>query len=164
MKDIKHYEGLYAVTTDGQVWSYRKKRFMYQATDKDGYKVLALVGHDGKQKAHKVHRLVALTYIDNPSNFPCVNHKDESKDNNCVSNLEWCTHTYNMRYGTVNERRSNKLKSLNRGKAVYCVELDKVFKSVKEAIEATGATGISECCKGKYKYSGGYHWRYANGE
>ena len=37
MKDIENYEGLYAVTPEGDVWSYRRKKFLKPATDKDGY-------------------------------------------------------------------------------------------------------------------------------
>ena len=53
---------------------------------------------------YKLHRLVAITFIENPGNLPEVNHKDEDKANNCVENLEWCTHKYNSNYGTRLQR------------------------------------------------------------
>lgn len=158
MKDIKNYEGLYAITEDGQVWSYRKQTFLKPITDRDGYKLITLRKPDTRDITFRIHRLVAQAYIPNPDNLPQINHKDEDKANNHVSNLEWCTHLYNMRYGTRNARRSETMRG--KGKAVYCVELDKTFINVKSAYEATGATGISGCCRGKYKVSGGYHWRY----
>ena len=57
-----------------------------------------------------VHRLVAMLFIDNPFNFNEVNHKDENKQNNIVTNLEWCTHKYNCNYGTRNIRSALKRK------------------------------------------------------
>lgn len=53
-----------------------------------------------------IHRLVAEAFIDNPDDLPQVNHKDENKQNNDVSNLEWCSSEYNVNYGTRNERSS----------------------------------------------------------
>lgn len=86
---------------------------------------------NGKRKTHRIHRLVALTFIPNPDNLPIVNHIDECKSNNMISNLEWCTLVYNNAYGTRNKRIS---KSMN-GKT-HSEEHKKK---------------ISECKKGKYK-------------
>lgn len=55
---------------------------------------------NGKQKICQVHRLIANTFIPNPNNYPEVNHIDENKTNNAVSNLEWCDHKYNNNYGS----------------------------------------------------------------
>lgn len=61
-----------------------------------------------------VHRLVAMTFISNPRDLPFINHKDEIRTNNCVSNLEWCTQSYNVSYGNcitkrqVTQRNTNK--------------------------------------------------------
>ena len=66
-----------------------------------------------KNKTHKyylIHRLVALTFIPNPDNLPCVNHKDEDKTNNRIDNLEWCDHKYNSNYKGVLKRRSQRMK------------------------------------------------------
>lgn len=52
----------------------------------------------GRFYQKSVHREVAKAFIPNPKNLPCVNHKDENKQNNSVDNLEWCTHEYNMKY------------------------------------------------------------------
>ena len=156
MKDIKGYEGLYAVTTDGQVWSYRSNKFLtpYNVV---GYHYVDL-RKKGHRKQFRVHRLVAEAYIPNPENKPQINHKDENKINNHVSNLEWVTAKENVNYGTHNERMAK-----TRSKAVYCEELDRVFESQKEAAAELGLYGgnISSCCNGRIKTSGGYHWRFA---
>lgn len=102
-KDIKGYEGLYQVSNFGNVKSLNYKRTNKEAllklqTNTDGYKIINL-RKDGKNKLYLVHRLVAMTFIPNPNNYPIVNHKDENKENNSVDNLEWCTHIYNLNYG-----------------------------------------------------------------
>lgn len=98
MKEHPTLQG-YFVTEDGRVFSNkrgplkeRKQHLNYR-----GYPIIRLC-KDGVNKNYKVHRLVAETYIPNPDNLPCVNHKDEDKSNNHVDNLEWCDHAYNMEY------------------------------------------------------------------
>lgn len=72
--------------------------------NKDGYLRVVLY-KEGKGKTIKVHRLVAQAFIPNPNNYPCVNHKDECKTNNCVDNLEWCDQKYNVNFGNGIKRR-----------------------------------------------------------
>ena len=157
MKDIKDYEGLYAITRDGRVFSYKSNKFLKPVLDKDCYHKVNL-SKDKKMKTFRIHRLVAQTFIPNPLGLPQVNHKDEDKSNNCVENLEWCDAKYNMNYGTRIERMAKKL-----SKPVYCVELDRVFDGSRQAARELGLhnSSIISCCKGRYKTAGGYHWRYA---
>lgn len=68
-----------------------------------GYMMINLKQKD-RSFTYKLHRLVAITFIPNPNNYPEVNHKDENKANNCVENLEWCSHQYNSAYGSRVER------------------------------------------------------------
>lgn len=154
MKDIVGYEGLYAITSCGKVWSYRSNRFIQPSHDKDGYYRIMLV-KDKQRKNHYVHRLVAMTYLPNPNNYPQVNHIDEVKDHNWINNLEWCDAKYNCCYGNRN---------VNKSKPVYCVELDKAFSSQRAAAIELGlnSRSISKCCSGIYKSTGGYHWRLLN--
>ena len=104
MKDIKGYEGKYAVTSCGRVWSYKNKRFLKLIPDKDGYWKVNLYDKDGNMKTFQVHRLVAAAFLPNPDNLPEVNHKDEVKYHCWLSNLEFCTRVYNMNYGTKQEK------------------------------------------------------------
>lgn len=114
MVDVKNYEGLYAVTEDGQVWSYRRQRFMKLSKEHDGYLVVNL-SRDGKCIQFKVHRLIAQAFIPNPENKPEINHRDEDKSNNCVDNLEWATRKENINYGTRNERAGRTISRLKKG-------------------------------------------------
>ena len=155
MIDIKGYEGLYAVTFSGKVWSYRKNIFLKPFLSRGYLKVRLYKNGTNEQKF--IHRLVAEEFLRNPQNLPQVNHKDENKQNNCAENLEWCDTKYNINYGKHNE-----MVAKSHCKKVYCVELDRVFESAKlAAIQLNlSDSNIAKCCKGKYKTTGGYHWKY----
>lgn len=158
MKDIPGYEGQYAVTSCGKVWSHKRKKFLKPSLNGDGYQQVTLC-KDGKRKCHGVGRLVALAYIPNPKNKPDVNHKDEVRTHNWVNNLEWMTEKENCNYGSHGKRISDARK-----KAIYCVELDRVFPSSKDAAQELGlnAGNLCSCLKGRYKTCGGYHWLYSD--
>lgn len=113
-KDIKGFEGLYQVSNLGNVRSlkYRNQKLVKNLTpqtNNHGYKVVGL-GENGKTKFALVHRLVATAFIDNPNNYPVVNHKDENPLNNRVDNLEWSTYSYNCIYSMdIHPERREKL-------------------------------------------------------
>lgn len=71
---------------------------------------------------------------------------------------------YNLRAGGNNSKQA-RASVLKRCKPVYCVELDRTFESAKQAQDELGASAahIGECCKGKRKTAGGYHWKYPEG-
>lgn len=95
MKDIPGYEGLYAVTSDGQVWSYRRNIFLRPAMRK-GYLAVHL-RKNGKGKSYYIHRLVGLVFIPNPQNLETIDHIDGNKLNNNADNLQWLSRTNNIR-------------------------------------------------------------------
>lgn len=122
---------------------------------------------NGKVKQLYVHRLVAEAFLDNPNNLSEVNHKDENPSNNCVSNLEYCDHKYNMIYGTRNERASKKLiNHPNKSKVILQYDLNGNFiKEFPSAAEVERQLNISTqnvtaCCRGEYKYTHGYIFSY----
>lgn len=156
MRDIPEYEGLYAATEDGRIWSYNKNSFIDPNSYSHGYKQIQL-WKKGIPKSFRWHRLIAMTFIPNPNNLPEVNHKDENKLNNCVDNLEWCDANYNVNYGTRNERSAN-----NKKKKVKCIETDEIFDSVNAAARQAGvcASTMSMHLHGHKKSCGGYHWEF----
>lgn len=158
MRDIPGFEGLYAVTSCGKVWSYKRKIFLKVWDRGNGYLSVNLY-KNGVEKHFLIHRLVAEAYLPNPEGLPQVNHIDEDKTHNYINNLEWCDSQYNNNYGTRCERMSKTL-----GKMIYCVELGRTFDSACQAARELGLNNshISKCCTGKRKTTGGYHWRYAD--
>lgn len=160
-KDIKGYEGLYQVSNLGRVRSigYGKERILSSSNICHYGYIKVNLYKEGKKNTFKVHRLVAQAFIPNPNNLPEVNHKDENKLNNHVSNLEWCTTQYNINYGTHNARMSK-----SKNKPILCVETGVEYTSILEAEKLTGInkSSLSNCCRGIFKTAGGYHWRYVD--
>ena len=164
-KDIEGYEGLYQVSNLGRVKSlFRYKKQLKLEITKNGY-VRIMLCKNKKRKRHLVHRLVAEAFIPNPNNLPCVNHKDENKQNNCVDNLEFCTSKYNCNYGNRNTRISK-----NSKKQINQYDLDGNFiqswHSIKEASDFynISASAIVLCLENIHNTCGGYIWKYCKGE
>lgn len=163
--DIQGYEGLYKVSNKGEVLSVRSGKLLKAGKNSHGYMNVALT-QNGKSKTHKVHRLVATAFIPNLNNLPYINHKDEDKTNNNAENLEWCTHKYNLNYGTAIERRSEAIKAspVKQRKAVIQLsllgEFIKEYRSTKEASEETGIDRrqISRAINHVGKQAQGYLW------
>lgn len=136
-KDIKGYEGIYQVSNLGKVRSFSRKYANYgneakilKGLNNKGYLRVSL-SKNGKCKMFSIHRLVAETFIPNPNNYSCVNHKDENPLNNNVKNLEWCSINYNCNYGNRNKKISEKQKNIN-NKIIKCIEIDKIYLSLNE--------------------------------
>lgn len=106
---VVRYNGRYLVSDRGRVCRFDYDGFglniLKNSHNRAGYKVVMLQGEDGKRHLEMVHRLVAEAWIPREEGLDFVNHKDENKANNHVSNLEWCTAKYNVNYGTAQERR-----------------------------------------------------------
>ena len=168
-KDIKGYEGIYQVSNLGRVRSYdsidklgrvRKGKVLKNYLNDWGYPIVTL-SIKSKLKTFRVHRLVAQAFILNPDNKPQVNHIDEDKTNNRVSNLEWVTAKENVNYGRHNERMSKTLSipilttNLKTGET-------KTFYSTKECGRQLGLdpSSITKVLKGKLKQTGGYVFEY----
>jgi hypothetical protein len=170
-RDIVGYEGLYMVSSLGRVKSLgngcsnnSKERFLKIGHNSRGYCIVKLY-KNGTKRTIVVHRLVAAAFIPNPYNLPQVNHKDENKDNNDVSNLEWCTNEYNHNYGTRNARQSITMTNGSCSKPI--VQLDdlgrliRIFPSIMEAgRNGYSISHICNCCKGQRNYHKGYRWMY----
>ena len=149
----------YEVSNLGKIRNIKSGKILKPQPDKDGYLRLGLYENNKKKKLF-LHRVLATAFIDNPEGKPQVNHIDENKLNNDLSNLEWCTARENLVHGTRTKRAAEKL-----SQKVIQLDLNdnvlNVFKSMRQAERETGIPNesISRCCNGKLKSAGGFKWR-----
>lgn len=166
LKDIKGYEGLYAISDDGRVWSYRSKKYIKAHDNNLGYLKVCLYDNGNRQNA-RIHRLVLETFnpVDGMENLQ-VNHIDEDKHNNCLSNLEWVTASENTQHSI------HKRKGVKRGKIKPVEQYTSngvfiaVYKNQCEAARQTGVSrySISDALRGRTAVAGGYIWRFRDEE
>lgn len=149
----------YEVSNLGKVRNIKSGRILKPSLGNNGYLIHQLSEHS-KRKTLLLHRIIATAFIDNPGKKPQINHIDENKLNNDLSNLEWCTEKENIIHGTRTKRVAEKL-----SKKVIQLDLNdnilNEFESMVQAEQETGvSTGnISSCCSGKTKSAGGFKWR-----
>ena len=122
-----------------------------------GYQMVS-AGHRGYPQY--VHRMVAETWIDNPNHYRDVNHINGDKDDNSVENLEWVTHSQNIRHAF----RTGLNKGYAKGTPVRIVETDEVFESISECARRIGVSqpAISYCLAGRNRTCRGYHLEYVD--
>lgn len=171
-KDIPGYENLYQISSTGRVKSlnYRgtgEEKVLNPGLNSRGYCFVFLC-KNGEKKNFNIHRLVALSFIPNPENKPCIDHINGDRLDNRVENLRWCTQKENSNFPLARKNNSDsKLNHPKKSKAI--LQIDKVtgevineFPSAKEAARQLEIYqgGISHCCNGKYNTAYGYIWRY----
>lgn len=180
-KDIKDYEGFYQVSNMGRIKSLARTRktkgngiyhikesILKQSITKKGYLRINLTKNSQGRK-FQVHRLVAQTFISNPENKPQVNHINEDKTDNRVSNLNWMTDKENSNWGTAIKRA--KQTKIDRGivqalcKTVLQYDLDGNFIKEWNSTQETGKGGfnrghVAACCRGEERQHKGYIWKY----
>ena len=183
-KDIEMYEGLYQISDLGNVKALArtkkdslgrivrtKERILKPSKTRknNGYKLVMLTKNKSR-KGFLVHVLVAKHFVDNPNNYPIVNHKDEVKTHNKSNNLEWCTYKYNTNYGSCREKLSinhspNGANAVKRPVNQYDRKNNFIdnFESLTDASSKTNISlaNIAMCCKNIRKTAGNYIWEYA---
>ena len=182
--DGEIYEGLYKVSNLGRILSLNynhtgKPKLMTPRKRKDGYLQVDL-WKNGESKTCRVHRLIAETFLPNPENKPCVNHKIEGKKGKKINmvifntdgsvnkektTIEWVTPKENNNYGTHNEKMRKTLTNGKLSKKVLQLslsgELIREWPSTRECERNGFSSGIiSECCNGKRKTAYGFRWKY----
>lgn len=171
--DINGYEGRYQISNFGRVKSVyigylsnKEDKILSQNNDKDGYLNITFL-YNKKRKTFKVHRLVAIHFIDNPNKLQEVNHKMFIKKDNRFHQLEWCTAKQNTVHSFKNSQRTIYMKGRcgdlhHASKGVYCTTLGIEFNSVSEAENKLGTRCVSDVCNGNRLHAKGLHFRYVN--
>lgn len=185
-KDIKDYEGLYQVSNLGNVRSldrirkqfnhngiatvkYKGRILKKQIKKGTNYHTITLYDNNRNAKIKSVHRLVAETFLENKNKYLVVNHIDGNKQNNNVSNLEWCTISHNVKHAyKTGLAKVKKLYGKENPRARKVVQYDlennfiKLWHSIIDASNELkiDSSSISAVCKEKRKTAGGYIWKY----
>jgi hypothetical protein len=160
--NIKKYKDRYTVSKTGEVYSIKFKRILKKRIKNGYYTVELCYGRSTYEAA--IHRLVAGAYIENPHNYPKVNHKNGNPFDNNVENLEWITQKRNVNHAletgltTPNTRPVIKM-DLNGNEL-------QTYKSVQDAAADIGLTrhAVIRVCKGKNNTAGGFKWKYVTEE
>lgn len=141
----------------------RRGKSLKPQKNKGGY-LYVLLCENGKPKYMSVHKAVMSAFVGECPSGLEINHIDENKENNSLSNLEYITHKKNVNHGTALKRGSEK-------RCVMVTQLSMdgevmvTYKSIKEAAEKTGLdkSNICKACKDKVGLVGGYVWKYGRG-
>lgn len=123
---------MYSISEYGDIYSsYKSGKILSPKEDKDGYYEVCLT-HNKARYYFRVHRLVGMTFLDNPENLPLINHKDSDVKNNHYSNLEWCTYTHNTKHYYNNTLEHKTLSSFSKEELLAIIECYNSGKSQKE--------------------------------
>lgn len=117
---MEKIDNVYTITSQGKVLNTKTNQVLKTSVLNTGYVRVSLYG-----KTKTLHRLLAIAFIPNPNKYRCVNHIDGDKQNNSLSNLEWCTHSYNMQHSfDIGIRESNpktQVRGINHGRSQFSV-------------------------------------------
>lgn len=160
---------LYHISNYSRVKSFANgfgnKQHILKSSKNYGYWSVMLYSKETK-KAHTkgIHRMMAETFIPNPLNLPQVNHKDENKEHNLIQNLEWCTNSYNVNYGTRNARAGMAISDAMSIKIAQYSKEGKYIRTFKGMNEASRTLGLLIQCprhgyKNQFWSSSGFLWR-----
>lgn len=151
IKNIPGYEGLYIITPQGNIFSIASNRWITSPVGQSGYKK-AILTNKMRSRHFPLHRIIALTFIPNPENKPCVNHIDGNKLNNNIDNLEWCTYSENNKHAFAIGLKMPSARKI----PVICLTTGEVFESMKLAANAYNlkSNNISQCCSGQRYHTG----------
>jgi hypothetical protein len=153
MDDNKKYSN-YKINKKGII--INKNNMIMNYNINNGYYILELKADDNTYKTLKVHRLVALTFLENPNVYDIVNHIDENRLNNNIENLQWCNHKQN-----ISHSQGKKVNQIN----IETNKIIKTFNTVNDAyreLNKNYGANIRLACEGKRNSAFGFKWSFVN--
>jgi hypothetical protein len=122
-RSVDGYEN-YVVSSFGNVKNMKNDKILKTRLNRGGYLIVDLY-ENAKRKTHKIHRLVANAFLDNPDDKLCVDHKDNNKTNNYISNLRFATTKENSRNRKLSSRNTSNVKGVCWHKRVkkWCAQI-----------------------------------------
>ena len=182
--DGEVYEGLYQVSNWGRILSLNykntgKAELLTPVERKNGYSQVTLSKNKETKKCY-IHRLVAETFLENPENKPCINHKIQGKKGKTMNfvffnedgsvdeertTIEWVTYEENNNYGGHNERISKAMTNGKLSKRVLQLSLTGDLIREWPSTMECGRNGFTQqsvaaCCNGKLKSHKGFRFEY----
>lgn len=136
-KPITGLEGLYEISNHGRIKSIRNNLYLKSRVSNCGYLRLGL-RKLGISTWFSIHRLVGIHFIDNPSGYPCINHIDNDKTNNHVSNLQWCTHQMNSTHMVQQGRSASGERNCKAKLTVEQVDKVRTMRKTGMTLQAIG--------------------------
>ena len=130
---MREYDG-YLVDEELNVYSKRTGNLLTPYMGSDGYVQVSYRNADGSTHHNRLHVVLAHCFIDNPMGYTYVNHKDSDKGNNNLSNLEWCTNSYNVEHGWHSGNRTHKNNTKVRVRKLSG-EIVGEYKSIRQCAE-----------------------------
>ena len=187
-KPIKGYEGYYEASNLGNIRSVdrvilstanilhtehkqlRRGRVLKQGNGRKGYKIVVLQ-RDGQKRTMYTHRIIAMTFVENPYNKPCIDHINGVCTDNRAENLRWCTQKENINNPNTVYKNLDTLKqnALTNCKAKTILQLDKDTLEVIQEISPKSSyfkdmgfvrAYITSACRNHKKNAYGYKWAF----
>lgn len=171
-RKLKSLKFLYEINSKGELRNIKSKKIVKGYIEKNGYVRVRIENKClGCVVRTTIHRLVAEAFIPNPDNKSEVNHIDSNRANNDVSNLEWVTHSENMRHSynkgintkpLEDYRNSEKRKVTNGTECFESISsaAQWLFENGKAKSKTSAISGISAVARNRRKTLGGYSWKY----
>lgn len=173
-KTVNETNGLIEVSDLGRVRSLLRgtPTILKTQTDTKGYLRVSVTINKVK-RTYKLHRLVAMTFLENPNQLPQVNHKDGNKLNNALCNLEWISNKDNAHHAIANGlwdsvRDGAMRENESRKKPIIACRVDgdfctRYYCSISDAERDIGSRHITDVLKGKRNHVKGWTFEYAQG-